>query len=382
MAGYIEYTPPGGAAVELELSRIERFTERTVYADDDISASHIEISLTLRARFIEATESAFYAKLRSIQQQIMTPRGRLIVASDSTKTNIYHDIYPAGGGTVGAQPDINSGPKPRDLNVEQFYKGLGAHITWTIDFAILPCDLNQSDLPQVLYKTFAADFDYAQDGTVVRRVTGELRIPDKHTDTEHGPSVQAAIGQAYVPVPRGWKRNSATFGISPNGLVLRFQYEDQELEIGWHHFLQSVDATWTEDFTHPEPAQVTFDIRAKAKRGVGKRKMLTDLILPMISERFGNIGEGKWWPLRATYEENIFTNEIRVSVTMKSFTPVVLADPFARFQLPTGVFARAIPLLRLSSLINITVGEPGDQKDTNFDPTLTREGSTNARFLT
>lgn len=382
MPGYIEYTPPGGAAVELELSRIERYTERTVYADDDVSASHIEISLTLRARFVSTSASIFYAKLRSLQQNIMTPRGRLIVASDSTKTDIYHDINPAGGGTLGAQPDINSGPKPRDLVVEKFYKGLGANLTWTIDFAILPCELNQSDLPQVLYKTFAADFDYAQDGTVVRRVTGELRIPDKHTDIDHGPSVQQAIGQAYIAVPKGWKRNSATFGISPNGLVLRYQYEDQELEIGWHHFLQSVDATWTEDFDTLEPPKVTFDIRAKAKRGVGKRKMFNELILPMMLQRFADLGS-KRMPIHTTYEENLFTNEIRASVTVMPTIPPRIADPFgdSMFPLPTGMFAEGIPLLELDSPINIGVGTGSDQGTTNFDPVLTREGQTDARFL-
>lgn len=381
MPGFVEYTPPGGAAVELELSRIERYTERTVYADDDVSASHIEISLTLRARFVSTTAPIFYAKLRSLQQNIMTPRGRLIVASDSTKTDIYHDINPAGGGTLGAQPDINSGPKPRDLVVEKFYKGLGANLTWTIDFAILPCDLNQSDLPQVLYKTFAADFDYSQDGTVVRRVTGELRIPDKHTNSDHGPSVQQAIGQAYIAVPKGWKRNSATFGIAPNGLVLRYQYEDQELEIGWHHFLQSVDATWTENFEgiNPRP-HVTFDIRAKAKRGVGKSKMLTDLILPMIAQRFGDLGSS-WMPISATYEENLFTNEIRASVTIRPFLPVLMEDPLNQFPTPSGMFAQGIPLLELDNPINIGVGTGSDQGTTNFDPVLTREGQTDARFL-
>lgn len=380
MAGYVEYTAPGGAAVELELSQVQRSVVRTIYADDDINPAYIEGSLTVRARFTADTEALFYTKLRLLEQAIMTPRGRLIIASDSTKTNIYHDIRPAGTGTGGDQPDINSGPKPRDLTVDVFYAGLGANLTWTVDYGILPCGLSQPALPGVLYKTFATDFDYAQDGTLTRRTTGELRIPDKHTDTEHGPIVQQAIGQCYVPVAKGWVRTAARFGVSTNGLVLQYQYQDQELEIGWHQFLQSVDATWTEDIEWLEFPTVTLDIRAKAKRGVGKRRMMAELILPMIDQHFGDLGSN-WHPIRVTYEQNLFTNEIRASATVRALKPLKINTPLQEIPRPTGLFGDKLPMLTLDEPFNITVGQSGDSVTTNFDPLLTREGATAARFL-
>lgn len=344
MTGHITYTSPEGQAVTMELHRIERISERPIYSPDDVNAAYVEVSLTLVGYFSDVTDTDWVTKSKLIEKVLQTPRGDLLIASVASPApgQIWYDVKPSA-----ADRDLNTGPKPRALEIQRVIGTTGAWVTWTVEFAVLRCDItNVTDLPKLLYKTYSVDFDFGSDGTLIRTITGEARIPDiTNQATNFGKTAQKVIESIYIVVPRGWRRVSARFVVAPNGLVVNYTFVDQELEIGWNEFVADMSASWEEQ-GDIIPRTATCSVRLKGKRHIKKRDLLLNVLEPMIRTKFAAIGEGRVGPTRQyQYREDLLTNEIEASVTkmvvpLRGGGDLINSTPLVdgSIPVPSGVF--------------------------------------------
>lgn len=313
MAGYLEYKiPADDLPIELELSKIESMSIEPVMSLDDMNVSHLRHILRVKCLFTAVNPDTFYTDLRNLEKVLTTPRGRLIIASDASKTDILHDINSL---STGLRPDIEGGPKPRSLVIDEFIKGIAAHITWTVEYNTIPCPISVDDLPDILSRHHSVSFGYSDDGRLTRTIDGEVRIPDRVKTDVYEKNVQNAQGAAYFHVPRGWRRTSANLGISPNGLVLQFQYVDEELELGWHDLAASMELDWSERLSlTPATLEFTFTFRVKGRRGILKRQIIKDIVVPIANDLIAKHSATKLFPGAAEWNEDLLTNEVSGSI--------------------------------------------------------------------
>ncbi len=383
MAGYLEYKPPADDnPTVLELSKIEDLSIEPVMTLDDLNVSHVRHVMRIRCLFTAVNAATFYQELRDITKVLTTPRGRLIIATDSTKTDILHDIDPNATSGTGLRPDIEGGPKPRSLDVQEFITGIAAHIVWTVEYNILPCDTNADDLPNVLSRHHSVDFSYSDEGRLLRTIAGELRIPDRIKSAAYEKNVQNAQGAAYFHVPRGWRRISASLGISPNGLVLQFQFVDEELELGWHDLAQSMDLEWTERSTILPPSiEFTFTFRVKGRRGIPKTDLIKEIVIPMANDRFRQQSASMPLPGSAEWKEDLLTNEVSGSIKLvgRKFKTSASGNlTSARYLPPSKAFGTSSKRLRRVNPNQIAI----NGKNTNFDSVLLADDGHRKRWET
>lgn len=389
MAGYLEYKPPAeDNATELELSKIESLSVEPVMSLDDLNVSHLRHTLRVRCLFTATTAATFYSDLRTLYKVLMTPRGRLIISTDSTKATVLHDIDSNQNvPVIGLRPDVDGGPKPRSFEIAEFITGVAAHVIWTVEYNTIPCDTDADTLPDVLSRHHSATFDYSDEGRLTRTIEGELRIPDRLKSAEYSRNVQTAQTAAYFHVPNGWRRTSANVGISPNGLVLQFRYVDEELELGWHDLAQSMDLDWTERSTLiPATIEYTYAFRVKGRRGILKRVLINKIIIPMANDLSAKQTGSQLYPGASEWKEDLLTNEVSGSITWlgRPFDPAAGGTApggsltSMRYLPPSQQFGRnRKQLRRINPVQHVVNGKP-----TNFDSVFLADENNRQRWET
>lgn len=364
MTGYIRYRLADTSEVELELHSIDQINERTQYDPSDVNAAFVTVSLTVTGYFSDTSASNFIAKTREIERILNTPRGELLIqTTDSAPSNeVFYHVTPDDT----LDRDLDTGPKPRALSINRVIGNVGAWVTWTVEFSILRCGYTSSEqYPTLLYNTHSVNFEYAQDGRVVRTIEGEARLSD-FTDLtldQTGPMAQLAINAIYQTVPLGWRRISANYGISPNGLVLRYRFIDQENRNGWNDKLIELDIQWEESGRH-FPTSGTLNVRMRGREDTTKSQMML-IAEALVRNRFRQAAPNAITE-EYRYGEDMIENTVSISVTKR----LIVDQQDIRENLDRESFISPTPAFGIVDRNVVTLTTTEGASNEGFDPIL------------
>ncbi len=224
MKNIIRYTV-GTCNVEIPFAKTQ-VSQRPVFAPNGYTVEGTEYSVNVSGYATAGTVDDFRLLIYKMRNILGKPRGKLEVLWGDATADLEFYTFDADG-------DTQYGPKVDGPYIDEFSGGLAASYSWKLTTVRKECFENcttasaTSPTKAILSLTRQSSIDVDQNFMVSRAVSGELRV--RGSFVAAGRSVDELRGDTDPKVPNGFRRMSAKFSTSPDGLVLRYEYLDKEV---------------------------------------------------------------------------------------------------------------------------------------------------------
>lgn len=224
--------------VTLKLVKTKRFEQTPVFSDDGIDYLYthfvVDVDCIFNADVMPGYGTSPTQIMRLLRADLLTPRRTLrFVIESETLLEVW-------------VPDASGGPYPKDLTINEIVGSKTFHVHWRCEADVRLCDGGSApeEYRSLLSNRWEQSQSYDQDFYAIRSTSGVLRVMPENTSVPV--TLDSFRHLCLPPLPKGWKRASCRFGVSSDGLTLRYSIEDKEVTSLPPFPATSISARYTE----------------------------------------------------------------------------------------------------------------------------------------
>lgn len=212
-------------SMTLPYSRLSVSTS-IIYADDGITQSATQYNFSIQGVIAKSTQADFQLLMTQMRCQLQTPRQPLIISQSSDGVT-FIPLY-----SYNTSNDIDFGPKPTNLSIDQFTGGLAGTYSFQVTVTAKDCfnNCNLSGTPPVNILSLSRNFSFTVNETgLTTMVTSGVLTVGRNTAFQN--SLPADEWRNYVTplLPKNFRRTNESYVQSSNGLQLQYSITDQEM---------------------------------------------------------------------------------------------------------------------------------------------------------
>lgn len=310
---------------EFIYARTLSFSMQQEYDPTDTDAIRNHYLLRIRG-FVQPNVNVFASLatgtvLAQIKAHLLTPRRPL-----------YYDIAGVPQIAIVVAPDAKLGPIPKSCEVTTVNSGFFL-VDFTVECWTVNCDTDCNTPDPVLSLRWTQTETYDQNWNSHLKTKGLLIV--------RADLLQCADNfrpQTVPPILPDYQRQAASYTLSPDGLQLEFEYDDQEVDRLPPDPATKARGSYSVTVKHPGSIRHgTVDLALEGPKGVNRRTLMVRAIDMAYSKLQRDTFATRQAPVwSGQFDEDLFEPKVRVRITAmmspilkKSFTGIVGALRFA-----------------------------------------------------